>query len=174
MGMNQIRAKFGFICRWSRTISRVQTLRIQTLSFPSTPSTLSSSTPSHQHRRAGFLQNSRSFCAIPTALLLISLPLISVRNLARAMLQITALLGSPARCPHWSSWLKPLRFVRIRTVVSISIYEHTQQSASQSDAAQWSQVPRFFGVQKRFRLASAKPFQRHASLRSFLFDQYHA
>ncbi len=50
------------------TISRVQTRRIQTLSLPpSTPSTRSSSVPSHQHRRAGFRQNSKSFCAMPSA-----------------------------------------------------------------------------------------------------------
>lgn len=85
------------------TISNVQTLRIHTLSLPSTPSTLSSSTPSHQQRRAGLRQKSRSFCAMPTALLFRSLPLISVRNRASAMLQITALLGSPARWPQRSS-----------------------------------------------------------------------
>lgn len=46
---------------------------------------------------------------MPTALLLArSFPLMSVRNRANAMLQMTALFGSPARCPHWSSWLKPL------------------------------------------------------------------
>lgn len=91
------------------TISSVQTLLIHTLSLPSTPLTLSSSTPSHQQRRAGFLQNRSSFCAIPTALLLPrSLPLMSVLRRARAMLQMTALLGSPARCPHRSSWLNPL------------------------------------------------------------------
>lgn len=94
------------------TISRVQTRLIHTLSFPSTPRTFSSSTPSHQQRRAGFLQKSNSFCAIPTALLLArSLPLISVLRRARAMLQMTALLGSPARWPHRSSWLKPLYLV---------------------------------------------------------------
>jgi hypothetical protein len=91
------------------TISSVQTLLIHTFSLPSTPFTFSSSTPSHQHRRAGFLQKRSSFWAIPTALLFArSLPLISVRSRASAMLQITALLGSPARCPHLSSWLKPL------------------------------------------------------------------
>ena len=81
------------------TISSVQTLRIQTLSLPSMPSTFSNSIPSHQHLLAGFLQNRRSFCAIPTALLLarVSLPLISVRKRASARLQMTALLGSPAR-----------------------------------------------------------------------------
>ena len=93
-----------------RTISSVHTLLIQTFSFlPSKPSTFSNSTPSHQHRRAGFLQNRRSFCAIPTALLFASsLPLISVRRRASARLQITALLGSPALWPHLSSLLKPL------------------------------------------------------------------
>ena len=92
------------------TISSVQTLLIQTFSLPSTPRTLSSSTPSHQQRRAGFRQKRSSFCAIPTALLLAaSLPLMSVRRRASAMLQMTALLGSPARWPQWSSWLKPLR-----------------------------------------------------------------
>lgn len=79
-------------------ISRVHTLLIQTLSFlPSTPSTLSSSTPSHQHRRAGFRQKSSSFWAMPTALLPMSLPRMSERRRASARLQITALLGSPAR-----------------------------------------------------------------------------
>lgn len=43
------------------TISKVQTRRIQTFNFPSTPSTPSSSTPSHQHRLAGLRQKSRSF-----------------------------------------------------------------------------------------------------------------
>lgn len=84
-------------------ISSVHTRLIHTLSFPSTPSTLSSSTPSHQHLLAGLRQNSNSFCAMPTALLPISLPRMSLRSLARARLQTTALLGSPARCPHWSS-----------------------------------------------------------------------
>jgi hypothetical protein len=80
------------------TISSVHTLLIHTFSLPSTPLTLSSSTPSHQHRRAGFLQKRSSFCAIPTALLLArSLPLMSVLRRASAMLQMTALLGSPAR-----------------------------------------------------------------------------
>jgi len=91
------------------TISSVQTLRIQTFSFPSIPSTLSNSTPSHQHLRAGFLQNSRSFCAMPTAgLVARASPLTSVRRRARAKLQMTVLLGSPARWPHRSSLLKPL------------------------------------------------------------------
>lgn len=89
-------------------ISNVHTLLIHTLSLPSTPSTFVNSTPSHQHLRAGFRQNSNNFCAMPTALLPISFPRTSVRNRARARLQITALLGSPARCPHRSSWLKPL------------------------------------------------------------------
>lgn len=84
-------------------ISRVQTLRIQTLSLPSTPSTFSSSTPSHQHRRAGFRQKRSSFCAIPTALLPMSLPRMSLRSRASARLQMTALLGSPARWPQVSS-----------------------------------------------------------------------
>ena len=91
------------------TISSVQTLLIQTFSLPSTPSTFSSSTPSHQHLRAGFLQNSSSFCAMPTTLLLASsLPLISVLRRARARLQMTALLGSGARWPQRSSLWKPL------------------------------------------------------------------
>jgi hypothetical protein len=89
-------------------ISSVHTLLIQTLSLPSTPSTSSSSTPSHQHLRAGLRQNSSSFCAMPTALLPISLPRMSDRSRASARLQMTALLGSPARCPQESSWLKPL------------------------------------------------------------------
>jgi hypothetical protein len=78
-------------------ISKVHTLLIQTFSLPSTPSTFSKSTPSHQHLRAGFLQNKSSFCAIPTALEPISLARMSVRNRARARLHITALLGSFAR-----------------------------------------------------------------------------
>lgn len=90
------------------TISNVQTLRIQTFSFPSTPSTSPRSTPSHQHLRAGFRQNRRSFCAIPTTLLPARSPLMSVRSLANAKLQMTALFGSPARWPHISSWSKPL------------------------------------------------------------------
>lgn len=90
------------------TISSVQTRRTQTLTTPSTPSTSLRSRPSHQHRRAGFLQNSRSFWAIPTALLFARSPLISVRSLASARLQMTALLGSGARCPHWSSRSNPL------------------------------------------------------------------
>jgi hypothetical protein len=91
------------------TISSVHTLRIQTFNLPSTPSTLSNSTPSHQHLRAGFRQNSNSFCAIPTALLDKFSSLTPVRRRARAILQMTALFGSPARWPHWSSWLKPLQ-----------------------------------------------------------------
>jgi hypothetical protein len=35
-------------------------------------------------------------------------PLISVRSRARAIEQITALLGSAARWPQLSSWSKPL------------------------------------------------------------------
>lgn len=89
-------------------ISNVQTLLIHTFSFPSTPSTPSSSTPSHQHLRAGFLQNRSNFCAIPTALFPISPPRMSVRNLASARLQMTALFGSFALWPQWSSWLNPL------------------------------------------------------------------
>jgi hypothetical protein len=53
-------------------------------------------------------QNSNSFCAIPTALLPISLPRMSDLSRASARLQMTALLGSPALWPHLSSWLKPL------------------------------------------------------------------
>ena len=84
--------------RRQRTISSVHTRRIQTFSLPSMPSTPSSSTPSHQHRRAGFRQKRRSFCAIPTAFVFArSLPRISVRRRASAKLQMTALLGSPAR-----------------------------------------------------------------------------
>lgn len=79
------------------TISSVQTLLIQTLRVPSTPSTFSKSTPSHQHRLAGFRQNNRSFCAMPTALELAISPRTSLRNRASAMLQMTALFGSPAR-----------------------------------------------------------------------------
>lgn len=80
------------------TISSVQTRLIHTFSFPSTPSTFSSSTPSHQHLLAGLRQKSRSFCAIPKVLLFArSLPRISVLNLASARLQMTALLGSLAR-----------------------------------------------------------------------------
>lgn len=92
------------------TISRVHTRRIQTFSFPSTPSTLSNSIPSHQQRLAGFLQKSSSFWAIPTEALPFKSPRISVRSFAKAKLQITALLGSGARWPQESSWLKPLRF----------------------------------------------------------------
>jgi hypothetical protein len=82
------------------TISSVQTLRIQTFNLPSTPSTFSNSTPSHQHLRAGFRQNSSSFCAMPTALLERFSSLTPVRRRASAILQMTALFGSPARCPH--------------------------------------------------------------------------
>lgn len=47
---------------------------------------------------------------MPTALLLDrSLPFTSVRSRASAILQMTALFGSPARWPQRSSWLKPLR-----------------------------------------------------------------
>jgi len=90
-------------------ISKVHTLRIQTFNLPSTPSTWSSSTPSHQHLRAGFRQKSNSFCAIPTALLFAASPRMSVRNRASAMEQMTALFGSAARWPHVSAWSKPLR-----------------------------------------------------------------
>ena len=149
-----------------RTISRVQTLLIHTFSLPSTPLTLSSSTPSHQHRRAGFLQKRSSFCAMPTALLLArSLPLMSVRRRANAMLQMTALFGSPARCPHWSSWLNPLRIMSVRSLTQ----KHqllTQQSASRSDAAPSSPAPRSFAGRKRCRPASATLRQQRASLRS--------
>ena len=100
-------------------ISSVQTLLIQTFNFPSTPSTPSRSTPSHQHLRAGFRQNRSSFCAIPTALLPISPPRMSVRNLASARLQITALFGSFARWPQWSSWLNPL--LRINNISQIVV-----------------------------------------------------
>jgi hypothetical protein len=82
------------------TISKVQTRRIQTFNLPFTPSTSSSSTPSHQHLLAGFLQNNSNFWAIPTALLFAKSPLTSVLSLARARLQMTALFGSPARWPH--------------------------------------------------------------------------
>lgn len=85
-------------------ISSVHTRLIHTLSLPSTPSTSSNSTPSHQHLLAGLRQKSRSFCAMPTALLFPrSLPRISLRSLASARLQTTALPGSPARWPHLSS-----------------------------------------------------------------------
>lgn len=90
------------------TISRVQTLRIQTFNFPSTPSTFSNSTPSHQHRRAGFRQNKSSFCAMPTAFEFAASPRMSVRRRARAIEQTTALLGSAARWPHISAASKPL------------------------------------------------------------------
>lgn len=94
------------------TISRVHTRRIQTLSFPSTPSTLSNSTPSHQHLLAGLRQNSNSFCAMPTALAApAESPRTSVRRRASAMEQITAFCGSAARCPQVSSWLNPLSCV---------------------------------------------------------------
>ena len=114
------------------TISKVQTLRTQTFNCPSTPSTPSSSTPSHQHLLAGFLQKSSNFCAIPTELALLWLLvaglegeemllalgvafavlseedgfwglLMSVRRRARAREQMTALLGSLARWPQVSS-----------------------------------------------------------------------
>jgi hypothetical protein len=85
------------------TISSVHTRRIHTFNFPSTPSTSSNSTPSHQHLRAGFRQKSRSFCAMPTTLFPARSPLTSVRNLASARLQMTALFGSPARWPQRSS-----------------------------------------------------------------------
>lgn len=94
------------------TISKVQTRRIHTFRLPSIPSTPFKSTPSHQHLLAGFRQKSRSFCAIPTALLPARSPLMSVRNLARARLQITALFGSPALWPQQSSWSNPLCQVR--------------------------------------------------------------
>ena len=46
---------------------------------------------------------------MPRALLFArSLPLMSVRKRASARLHMTALLGSLARWPHWSSLLKPL------------------------------------------------------------------
>jgi hypothetical protein len=90
------------------TISNVQTLRTQTLTWPSTPSTSSRSIPSHQHRRAGFRQKRSSFWAMPTELLLDRSPRMSVRSFAKARLQMTALLGSGARWPHWSSRSKPL------------------------------------------------------------------
>lgn len=91
------------------TISRVHTLRIQTFSVPCTPSTSSSSTPSHQHRLAGLRQNSSSFCAMPTALLLVvESPRMSVRRRASAIEQTTALLGSAARWPQVSARSKPL------------------------------------------------------------------
>jgi hypothetical protein len=53
-------------------------------------------------------QKSSSFWAMPTALLPMSLPRMSERRRASASEQMTALLGSPARWPQWSSWLKPL------------------------------------------------------------------
>lgn len=85
------------------TISSVQTRLIHTLSLPGTPSTSCSSTPSHQHLRAGFLQKRSNFCAMPTACPPAKSPLMSVLRRARARLQMTALLGSPARWPHLSS-----------------------------------------------------------------------
>lgn len=96
-----------------RTISSVQTRRIHTFSTPSTPSTFFSSTPSHQHLRAGLRQNNSSFCAMPTTLLLVEspldvAPLMSVRSRASASEQMTALLGSDARWPQVSAWLNPL------------------------------------------------------------------
>lgn len=42
----------------------------------------------------------------------------SVRSLARARLQMTALLGSGARWPHLSSWLKPLEVKKFSCSVS--------------------------------------------------------
>ena len=95
--------------RNSLTISKVHTLRIHTFNFPGTPSTPSSSTPSHQHLLAGFLQKSNSFWAIPTALESFPAePRTSVRKRANAREQITALLGSGARWPHVSFGWKPL------------------------------------------------------------------
>ena len=90
------------------TISKVHTLRTHTFNLPLTPSMPSSSTPSHQHLLAGFLQNRRSFWAIPMALLFDKSLLTSVRSFARARLQITARLGSWARWPQVSSLSKPL------------------------------------------------------------------
>ena len=147
-----------------QTISSVQTLRIQTLSLPSMPSTFSNSIPSHQHLLAGFLQNRRSFCAIPTALLLarVSLPLISVRKRARARLQMTALLGSPARWPQRSSLLKPLKGRLVASYWEFRLYVwvarrlmkgfqlvHTPQSAFQSNAVLLSQSHHSFSDRKR-------------------------
>lgn len=90
--------------------SSVQTRRAHSLmTLSGSPcSARSTSMPSHQHLRAGLRQKRSSFCAMPTALLPISLPLMSERSRASARLQMTALLGSPARWPHESSWLKPL------------------------------------------------------------------
>jgi len=63
----------------------------------------------HQHRLAGLRQNSSSFCAIPTALLLeADSPRMSVRRRASAIEQTTALLGSAARWPQMSARSKPL------------------------------------------------------------------
>jgi hypothetical protein len=138
----------------ARTISSVQTLLIHTFSLPSMPLTFSSSTPSHQHRRAGFLQNRSSFCAIPTALLFAkSFPLISVRSLARAILQMTALFGSPARCPHLSSWLKPLNAGEKQKLDVYQEKKLTLQSTSQLDVARSSPALRFFAGPRRCRLA---------------------
>lgn len=94
----QAARQFNAGTRLELTISRVQTLRIQTFNVPGTPSTSWSSTPSHQHRLAGLRQNSSSFCAMPTALLLaVESPRMSVRRRASAIEQTTALLGSAAR-----------------------------------------------------------------------------
>ena len=95
------------------TISSVQTRLIQTFSFPSTPSTLLSSMPSHQHLRAGFRQNKSSFCAMPTALELAASPRMSVRRRARAIEQMTALFGSAARWPQVSAASKPLEYMLV-------------------------------------------------------------
>lgn len=101
--LNQVSLCLSLCISAKLTISSVHTLRIQTFSFPFTPSTPSSSTPSHQHRRAGLRQNNSNFCAMPTALLPVTSPLMSVRSRANAREQMTALLGSPARWPHRSS-----------------------------------------------------------------------
>lgn len=120
-------------------ISSVHTLLIHTFNFPSTPSTLSNSTPSHQHLLAGLRQNRSNFCAMPTTLLLASLPpRTSVRRRASASEQITALLGSLARCPQLSEWLNPLFYISIDSISHASIRQDrkvlTQQSASRSNA----------------------------------------
>lgn len=146
------------------TISKVHTLLIHTFSVPLTPSTSSSSTPSHQHLLAGFLQKSNSFCAIPTALLLAKSPLMSVRSLASAKLQMTALFGSPARWPHRSSWLKPLNMSVIDSVNLL--WFPTLLLTSQSSVAPLSQLLRFFAILKKFHPASTKPFLPPASLQS--------